>query len=47
MVAILGFSKEQIRQAVADMYTRVANAPRAGYHFPVGVAGCRATGQSK
>ena len=44
MVAILGFSKEQIRQAVTDMYTRVARSPGADYHFPVGANGCRATG---
>lgn len=41
MVAILGFSKEQIREAVVDMYTAVASSPRAHFHFPVGEAGCR------
>ncbi len=41
MVAILGFSKAQIREAVVDMYTAVANSPRAHFHFPVGEAGCR------
>ena len=41
MVAILGFSKEQVREAVVDMYTAVANSPRAHYHFPVGETGCR------
>jgi ubiquinone/menaquinone biosynthesis C-methylase UbiE len=46
MVAILGFSKEQVREAVVDMYTAVANSPRAHFHFPVGVAGCRVAGYS-
>jgi arsenite methyltransferase len=41
MVAILGFSKAQIREAVVDMYTAVAQSPRAHFHFPVGEAGCR------
>ena len=41
MVAILGFSKEQVREAVIDMYTAVANSPRAHFHFPVGETGCR------
>lgn len=36
MVAILGFSRERIFDAVKDMYTSVANAPERPYHFPVG-----------
>ncbi|WP_373002100.1 MerC family mercury resistance protein [Marinobacter sp.] len=36
MVAILGYSKEQIREAVQDMYTSVAWAPDSPFHFPVG-----------
>lgn len=36
MVAILGYSREQISSAVQDMYTAVADDPDAGYHFPVG-----------
>jgi SAM-dependent methyltransferase len=36
MVAILGFSRERIFEAVRDMYTSVANAPDIPYHFPVG-----------
>jgi ubiquinone/menaquinone biosynthesis C-methylase UbiE len=47
MVAILGFSKKQVREAVVDMYTAVANSPRAHYHFPVGEAGCRVAGYSE
>lgn len=36
MVAILGFSREQITSAVQDMYTQVAEAPQSRFHFPVG-----------
>lgn len=36
MVAILGYSREQIAAAVQDMYTAVADDPHAGFHFPVG-----------
>lgn len=36
MVAILGYSREQIFAAVQDMYTRVAQAPGRPYHFPLG-----------
>ena len=36
MVAILGFSRERIFEAVKEMYTSVANAPEQPYHFPVG-----------
>lgn len=40
MVAILGYSKEQIREAVQEMYTSVAKAPDSPFHFPVGAAAC-------
>lgn len=36
MVAILGYSREQILAAVRDMYTAVAEAPSSHFHFPVG-----------
>ena len=36
MVAILGYSREQIVSAVRDMYTAVAEAPTSPFHFPVG-----------
>ncbi|WEX08653.1 MerC family mercury resistance protein [Chelativorans sp. AA-79] len=36
MVAILGFSKEQITEAVRAMYGSVADDPNQGFHFPVG-----------
>lgn len=36
MVAILGYSRQQILAAVKDMYTAVANAPASPFHFPVG-----------
>ncbi len=36
MVAILGYSREQIAGAVRQMYGRVARQPTAGFHFPVG-----------
>ena len=36
MVAVLGFSKAEIRQAVEDMYTVVALEPDADLHFPIG-----------
>ena len=38
MVAILGFTREDILVAVKDMYTAVATAPTARFHFPVGRA---------
>jgi len=44
MVAILGFTREDILVAVKDMYTAVATAPSARFHFPVGLTGCRAVG---
>jgi arsenite methyltransferase len=36
MVAILGYSKDQITTAVQAMYTAVARDPEQGFHFPVG-----------
>ena len=38
MVAILGYSREQITSAVQDMYTAVADHPDAHFHFPVGTS---------
>lgn len=40
MVAILGYSKGQIREAVQEMYTSVARAPDSPFHFPVGAGAC-------
>ena len=36
MVAVLGYSKAEIRQAVEDMYTVVALEPESDLHFPIG-----------
>jgi len=44
MVAVLGFSKQEILAAVTDMYTLVAEKPRAPLHFPVGADACRLAG---
>jgi len=44
MVAILGFTRDDILGAVKDMYTAVATAPTGRFHFPVGLTGCRAVG---
>ena len=44
MVAVLGYSKEEIRQAVTEMYTVVANQPSAPLHFPIGKDACRLAG---
>ena len=44
MVAILGFSKNQITAAVQAMYSEVAVAPTQPFHFPVGRAGASAVG---
>lgn len=44
MVAILGYSREQIFDAVRDMYTAVADAPASPFHFPVGGPACRVLG---
>ncbi|AHE97055.1 MerC family mercury resistance protein [Thioalkalivibrio paradoxus] len=38
MVAILGYSREQIHSAVQDMYTAVADHPDSHFHFPVGAS---------
>lgn len=44
MVAVLGYSREQIFEAVTDMYTAVAREPEGPYHFPLGEAAGRALG---
>lgn len=44
MAAIFGFSPDKIIAAVKDMYTAVATAPGAPYHFPVGRDACRLLG---
>lgn len=44
MVAILGYSRKQIFEAVQGMYTAVANTPSSGFHFPVGRTACRELG---
>ncbi|WP_265519387.1 MerC family mercury resistance protein [Nitratireductor luteus] len=44
MVAILGFSKEQISEAVQAMYASVADDPHQGFHFPVGRPAALAVG---
>ncbi|MFN2361418.1 MAG: methyltransferase domain-containing protein, partial [Marinobacter sp.] len=36
MVAILGYSPQQITEAVQEMYTTVAERPSSPLHFPVG-----------
>lgn len=46
MVAVLGFSKEEIRAAVTDMYTLVADKPETALHFPIGSDACRLAGYS-
>ena len=46
MVAVLGFSKEQIRTAVRDMYAMVAKNPNVPLHFPVGKQACELAGYS-
>jgi arsenite methyltransferase len=40
MVAILGFNREQILNAVRDMYTDVALEPERVFHFPTGRDAC-------
>jgi SAM-dependent methyltransferase len=42
MVAVLGYSREQIAVAVKEMYSTVAADPEAGFHFPVGRSASRA-----
>jgi raffinose/stachyose/melibiose transport system substrate-binding protein len=44
MVAILGYSREQILAAVKEMYTAVAESPSSRFHFPVGESACRLLG---
>lgn len=44
MVAIAGFSKEQIFAAVRQMYGEVATAPLKQFHFPTGRDACRIVG---
>ncbi|MGM0784072.1 MAG: MerC family mercury resistance protein [Pseudomonadota bacterium] len=44
MVAILGYSREQIVAAVQAMYTEVAERPDAPFHFPLGGETCRQLG---
>ena len=44
MVAVLGFSKQEILAAVTDMYTLVAEQPGSPLHFPVGADACRLAG---
>ncbi|SEP01444.1 MerC family mercury resistance protein [Aquisalimonas asiatica] len=44
MVAILGYSRQQIVAAVRDMYTAVAASPDSPFHFPVGRAAATAMG---
>lgn len=44
MVAILGFSKDQITAAVQAMYGAVAADPAQHFHFPVGRSACVALG---
>jgi arsenite methyltransferase len=44
MVAVLGFSREQIIDAVQDMYTEVARAPKKQFHFPTGRSAARFVG---
>lgn len=40
MVAILGFNRDQILNAVRDMYTDVAREPERVFHFPTGRSAC-------
>jgi len=44
MVAIAGFSKDQILSAVRDMYSEVANLPSKQFHFPTGRNACQFVG---
>ena len=44
MIAILGFSKERITEAVQAMYGEVAARPDAPFHFLVGREACRVVG---
>jgi SAM-dependent methyltransferase len=40
MVAILGFTRDQIFSAVRQMYSEVAASPSTPFHFPVGRSAC-------
>lgn len=44
MVAILGYSREQIVAAVREMYTAVADTPERHFHFPTGENACQLLG---
>ncbi|HEX9809405.1 MAG TPA: MerC family mercury resistance protein [Alphaproteobacteria bacterium] len=44
MVAVLGYTREQIAAAVKEMYSAVAADPGAGFHFPVGEPATRIAG---
>lgn len=44
MVAVLGYSREHIVEAVKEMYTLVADVPTSTFHFPVGRKACDALG---
>lgn len=44
MVAVLGYSREQIFTAVKEMYTAVAESPHLTFHFPLGRPACEALG---
>jgi arsenite methyltransferase len=44
VVAILGYSRKQIANAVQDMYTAVADNPSSPFHFPVGNPALRVLG---
>jgi len=47
MVAITRFTRENIFEAVKDMYTDVANKPEVGFHFPTGRPACEFLGYPK
>src|SRR5713101_5902571 len=40
MVAIAGFSRDQVLAAVRQMYTEVATLPSKQFHFPTGRDAC-------
>ena len=40
MVAIAGFTKDQILSAVREMYSEVADLPSKQFHFPTGRSAC-------
>ena len=47
MVAITKFTRENIFDAVKQMYTDVANRPEIGFHFPTGRPACEFLGYPK